>query len=121
MNRTALTKRNKTIEVSRSKYISPEGVRALCEAICPELLVYKFVVANADNLNSSDVVNAFQDLDDSCHVPVDEICGTEFHYRNYKQLKKKYENPIAKKGRNSNSNKIKNMSYYFSLAVCLAQ
>ena len=97
MNRTALTKRNKTIEVSRSKYISPEGVRALCEAICPELLVYKFVVANADNLNSSDVVNAFQDLDDSCHVPVDEICGTEFHYRNYKQLKKNMKTPSPRR------------------------
>ena len=88
MKTTSSRSKNKTLEVSPSKYISPEGVRALCEAICPELLAYKSVVANADNLNSSDVVNAFQDLDDSCHVLVDEICGTEFHYRNYKQLKK---------------------------------
>ena len=87
MATTSSRSRNTTLEVSPSKYISPEGVRALCEAICPELLAYKSVVANADNLNSSDVANAFQDLDDSCHVPVDEICGTEFHYRNYKQLK----------------------------------
>ena len=86
---TARSRINQTLlQVSPSKYISLEGVQALCEAICSELLAYKSLVANADNLNSSDVVNAFQDLDDSCHVPVDEICGTEFHYRNYKQLKK---------------------------------
>lgn len=91
---TARSKIHQTLEVSTSKYISPEGVRALCEAICPELLAYKSVVANADNLNSSDVVNAFQDLDDSCHVLVDEICGTKFHYGNYKQLKKTPNNGL---------------------------
>ena len=99
MATTSSRSRNKTLDVSHSKYISPEGVRALCEAICPELLAYKSVVANADNLNSSDVVNAFQDLDDSCHVLVDEICGTKFHYRNYKQLLKKIiEKPHHQEG-----------------------
>ena len=73
---------------SDKKYISPEGVEALCRAICSELLVYKAIVAMADNLNASDVTDAYQNLDETCGLSVDDVCGTDFHFRNVKKLKR---------------------------------
>ena len=72
-------------DIDPTKYISPEGVKALCREICPELLVYKAIVALADNLNYRHVVDAYQTLDATCLGSVDNLCGTEFQYRNKKK------------------------------------
>ena len=68
-----------------TKYLSPEGVLALCRAICPELLTYKSILVLAVNLNDMDVKEAYEDLDASCGTSVDAVCGTEFLFRNVKK------------------------------------
>jgi hypothetical protein len=68
-----------------NKTISPEGATLLCKLICSELIVYKKIIGYANNLPAAEKQQSYADLDQQCGFEVDEICGTEFHYRHVKK------------------------------------
>ena len=76
-----------TLDISRSKYVSSQGIQKLCRAICPELIAYKQILQFADNLHTHDVQDSFQSLDERCGLSVDKVCGVDFRFRNMKRQK----------------------------------
>ena len=78
---------NKTSKVD-SLYSSPDAVQALCRLICSELVIYKKILWLADNLFDSEVEESYRALDSTCGFTVDEVCGTDFHFRNVQRYKK---------------------------------
>mmetsp|Transcript_34319 Transcript_34319/g.83267 ORF Transcript_34319/g.83267 Transcript_34319/m.83267 type:complete len:416 (+) Transcript_34319:1333-2580(+) len=70
-----------------NKTLSVEEAGSLCRFLCIELVVYKKFVGLAENLSKEDIQEEYDDLDRSCRFSVDEVCGTEYTYRNVKKLK----------------------------------
>jgi hypothetical protein len=76
-----------------NKRVSQQAVATLCRFLCIELITYKHLLKAADNLSPLDVERSFQELDERCELNVDQICGTNWEYRNVKQQKKVFEMP----------------------------
>jgi Sulfotransferase family len=69
-----------------AKYVEPMGLQRLCQSICPELIVYKKILYHADNLSDDEVQESYDELDKRCGLNVDDVCGTDFYYRDlYRQ------------------------------------
>jgi hypothetical protein len=87
-------KQKKKAEIpSINKTITQEAVTALCRWICVELVTYKHLLSEADNLNEQEVRGSFEELDERCQLDVDKACGTSWEYRNIKQQKKVFDMP----------------------------
>jgi hypothetical protein len=86
-------KQHKAEIPSINKTITQEAVTALCRWICVELVTYKHLLWEADNLNEQEARGSFEELDERCQLDVDATCGTSWEYRNIKQQKKVFEMP----------------------------
>ena len=71
-----------------SLYSSPDALQALCRLICSEMVIYKKILWLADNLFDSEVEESYRALDSTCGFTVDEVCGTNFHFRDVQSYKK---------------------------------
>jgi hypothetical protein len=78
-----------TKKIEGTTNVTAVGIERLCRSICPELIAYKKILVLADNLNTEEVDESFQELDERCAgLSVDQICGVDFHYRAIKKQKK---------------------------------
>jgi hypothetical protein len=75
------------------KEIPRTSASALCQHICTELVTYKYLLRVSDNLFLHEVRDSYKDLDDKCGFIVDEVCGTQWTYRNIKQQKRVFDMP----------------------------
>jgi hypothetical protein len=73
--------------------LSLEASSALCKHICTELIVYKLILKASNNLYGSEIRDSYNALDERCGFIVDDICGTEWTYRDIKTKKNVFDAP----------------------------
>jgi hypothetical protein len=79
--------RNDNTKSKKHQDVTLQAAQSLCRTICRELIVYKKILAYADNLNQTEIEESFRQLDDRCGFDVNAECGSTFFYRNVKREK----------------------------------